>query len=227
MSPDTLKAGIPPGHAAGIATLKLCVGEEDYIEEWIDAIASLFPSVTQLWVSPTPELARMRRHYILYQLPKLESIDGVGVTDLERQAVSPENDHVNSISIKEQQQKQQEKLEKNNNNKNNDKDVPVNSVDDTVGVSETTNDTPDEVSANTVNDDKALSSENKAENLGEKVDENKDAENVESTAVSAESSEGEEVPSGVVSSSSSVNSSSQTKKVPPPSSFGHGKVADI
>mmetsp|Transcript_11683 Transcript_11683/g.17961 ORF Transcript_11683/g.17961 Transcript_11683/m.17961 type:complete len:353 (+) Transcript_11683:170-1228(+) len=187
LSPSTLKAGIPPGHAKGIRTLKLWVGEEEFIDSWIDAITSLFPSLTEIWISPTPELARMRRHYILYQMPNLKIIDGIPVTELEREAAG--KDHVNSISIKEQQQKQEEELEKkkNNNNKkknkshddDDDEDAPAkNNLDDTV-LSETNinnNNEPEVVPANTVNDGEAvLSSENNkhkppAESLNEEVD---------------------------------------------------------
>lgn len=100
--PEALKWGVPPQTAARIQTLHLSLHDtEDLLPEWLDILSSMFFHLEHLYIlEPTcstpcasprgSEMLRMRRLYILYRLPGLQTIDGKAVTELERSLARPD-----------------------------------------------------------------------------------------------------------------------------------------
>lgn len=96
IAPLAFKSGVPSQVASRVKTLHIVA--EDNLPQWLDVLSNTCFSLENLMLNgedgaknESMEAARMRRLYILYRLPDLKSIDGVNVTDLERQLARPNN----------------------------------------------------------------------------------------------------------------------------------------
>lgn len=88
-SPEALKGGLLPQAAAQVHTLYLPAAED--LPNWLDVVQTKLPNLQHLFIADDPSDAEVlvRRLYILYRLPDLQSIDGEVVSIEERQLSQP------------------------------------------------------------------------------------------------------------------------------------------
>jgi len=89
-SPDTLKYGVPPRVAQKIRELK-CPRMSYNLPQWLDVVSSVFPNLKHLHLGPcnSQDEEKMRRLYVLYRLPDLETLNGIRVNKEEQEIARP------------------------------------------------------------------------------------------------------------------------------------------
>jgi len=104
ISPRVFQCGVPTGVAARVKRLHIFVAEGFLLPEWLDVLSSNCFELQHLQFSPPSEQREariMRRLYILYRLPDLETIDGEVVTEVERQLARPDTPNGERVDRKE------------------------------------------------------------------------------------------------------------------------------
>ena len=109
LAPQALKSGVTLQVGRRVRRLNLWLNHtEDILPEWLDVIATTFPNLEHLTLTedvyPDDENAvssRMRRLYVLYRLPNLNSIDDMRVTVKERSLARPGDANGNRVQRKE------------------------------------------------------------------------------------------------------------------------------
>jgi hypothetical protein len=104
IDPKAFKSGVPPQLAAQIQELHLSIDND--LPGWLDVLSNSCFGLEDLYLNfakqdETEEEAKMRRLYILYRLPDLQSIDGQIVTEDERQLARPSTPNGKRVNRKE------------------------------------------------------------------------------------------------------------------------------
>jgi hypothetical protein len=103
IEPLSFQNGLPSQVAMRIETLQI-IPQENNLPEWLDVLSRTCMALQHLVVLPretNPEAARMRRLYILYRLPDLNSIDEILVTHVERQLARPDTPNGERVNPKD------------------------------------------------------------------------------------------------------------------------------